>query len=242
MIWLTKKNMPDFYFRGTLVQYWQTVYAEYTRLFSVFGREPFVIIASELKLPLAEYTPTIFDNVIIEFRDEGYRNCIVSVKADTVLGAELVNLYVDIYVEPLKKSGESAYARWLEIQSAWLEKGLIISPAAHLLELPVRSRPKPKKQKSQKHYSSIRKMLENIAYRDDWLAKYKNVPAWSLKVEGGLDKRTANEINKDVGGLIKEQWQHTNVSGDVFANLIFEKYKHFTNLEAEWNKLKNRGV
>jgi hypothetical protein len=32
--------MPDFYFRGTLAQYWKAIYAEYQRLFSVYGREP----------------------------------------------------------------------------------------------------------------------------------------------------------------------------------------------------------
>jgi hypothetical protein len=232
----------EFIFRGSFVQYWKVIFAQWKRSSASLAEPSFEISAPSLSLPpFAEYVPKENETLVIAFYDEKHWE-IVAVFADAVIGKNIVKLTVFYNDEAFEKRGESAIARWLEIQNAWLEKDLIISPAAHLLELPVRSRPKPKKQKSQKHYSSIRKMLEKIAYRDDWLAKYKNVPAWSLKVDGGLDKRTANEINKDVGGLIKEQWPHTNVSGDVFANLIFEKYKHFTNLEAEWNKLKNRGV
>jgi len=146
--------MADFYFLGTLAQYWKAIYAEYTRLTAILGDEPFAIIASsELKFPLSEYEPTILDTVIIQFADKDYRDfgadlqtahplllkfygdCIVSVKASTVLGSEQVSLDVDVYVDALKKSDGSVYARWLEIQNAWLEKGLLINPAATIAEM-----------------------------------------------------------------------------------------------------------
>jgi hypothetical protein len=146
--------MADFYFLGTLAQYWKAVYAEYVRLTAILEDEPFAIIASGgLKLPLSEYEPTVLDTVIIQFADREYGDfgadiqaahpkppkphgdCIVSVKASTVLGAEQVNLDVDIYVDALKKSDGSVYARWLEIQNTWLEKQLLINPHAYLAEL-----------------------------------------------------------------------------------------------------------
>ena len=142
--------MPDFYFRGTLAQYWKAIYAEYQRLFLLYGREPFEFTSPNPKTsPLAEYAPNYSDFVEILFWEAEHRDFIVRVKADTVLDAELVNLYVDIYVEPLKKSGESAYASWLEIQTAWLVKGWLINPAVYIaeigqLEIRPEQLPKPK--------------------------------------------------------------------------------------------------
>lgn len=142
--------MADFYFPGTLAQYWKAIYAEYTRLTAILGDEPFcIMVAGELKFPLSEYEPTIMDTVIIQFADTENKNvgancptplkfygkCIVRVKASTVLGAEQVGLDVDIYVDALKKSDGSVYARWLEIQNTWLEKQVLINPHAYLVEL-----------------------------------------------------------------------------------------------------------
>lgn len=156
--------MPDFYFRGSLAQYWQAIYAEYLRLTPILQQEPFSIILTGLFTSLSEYSPTIFDNVIIQFVDKRFLNpgndwvevektdlqaafaflnyrlyCIVLVKAETAFGVELVNLDVTVYVDELKKSDGSAYARWLEIQNSWLEKGLLINPAASIAEIGMRS-------------------------------------------------------------------------------------------------------
>lgn len=155
--------MTDFYFLGTLAQYWKAIYAEYTRLFAILEDEPFAIISSGgLKFPLSEYEPTILDTVIIQFADREYRDfgavlqvvhplplkfygdCIVSVKASTVLGAELVNLDVVDYVDAVKKSDGSVYARWLEIQNSWLGKGLLINPAVSIAEMRMKSGQLPK--------------------------------------------------------------------------------------------------
>lgn len=128
--------MPDFYFRGTLAQYWKAIYAEYQRLFLLYGMEPFEFTSPNPKTsPLAEYAPNYYDFVEILFWEAEHRDFIVRVKANSVLDSDLVELYVNIYVDPLKMYGESAYARWLEIQTAWLEKGLIISPAAHFAKM-----------------------------------------------------------------------------------------------------------
>jgi hypothetical protein len=142
--------MADFYFLGTLAQYWEAIYAEYMRFITILGDEPFCIITTgELKFPLHEYEPTLLDNLIIKFADQKsrdlgadypvplkfYGDCIVSVKASTVLGAEQVSLDVVIYVDALKKSDGSAYARWLKIQNDWLEKQLLINPHAYIAAL-----------------------------------------------------------------------------------------------------------
>ena len=127
--------MPDFYFRGTLAQFWKAIYAEYLRLTAVLGREPFVLIATELKLPLAKYEPKISEQIQIHFSNEVDRSPVVSVRADSVLDAELVSLVVDVYPQALEEKGESVYAILQEMKNAWLEKGWLINPAAYIAKI-----------------------------------------------------------------------------------------------------------
>ncbi len=136
--------MPDFYFRGTLVQYWIWIYAEYQRLFLVYGKEPFEFISPDPKTsPLAQYAPKHSDFVEIRFWEAEHRDLIVRVKANSVLDSDLVNLYVDIYVEPLKKYGESNLSTWKAVQASLEQQGLLIRPTAHLVAKP-QEPPKPK--------------------------------------------------------------------------------------------------
>lgn len=152
-------NMPDFYFLGTLDQYWKAIYAEYVRLTAILGDEPFSIaVSGELPFPISKYKPEIMDMILIQFADRKYEDvsnhrvkaknkadqldrlkfygdCIVSVKATTILGMEQVNLDVDVYVDALKKSDGSVYARWQTIHDAWIEKGWLVNAHAGNIEL-----------------------------------------------------------------------------------------------------------
>lgn len=131
MIGLTKKNMPDFYFRGTLAQYWKAIYAEYQRLFLLYGREPFEFTSPNPKTsPLAEYAPNYYDFVEILFWEAEHRDFIVRVKANSVLDSDLVELYVNIYVDPLKMYGESNLSTWKAVENSLEEQGLLIRPTA----------------------------------------------------------------------------------------------------------------
>lgn len=144
MIGLTKKNMPDFYFRGTLAQYWKAIYAEYQRLFLLYGREPFEFTSPNPKTsPLAEYAPNFYDFVEILFWEAEHRDFIVKVKADSVLDSDLVNLYVSIYVDSLKMYGESNLSTWKSVENSLEEQGFLIRPTALLAAKPQKP-PKPK--------------------------------------------------------------------------------------------------
>ncbi len=137
--------MPDFYFRGPLTQYWNVIYAEYQRLFLVDGREPFEFTSPDPKTsPLAEYAPKHYDFVEILFWEAEHRDWIVSVKADSVLDSDLVNLYVNIDVDPLKMYGKSSLSTWKAVQASLEQQGLLIHPTAHL----VAQSPKPPKPQS----------------------------------------------------------------------------------------------
>lgn len=135
---------PDYYFRGTLARYWIWIYAEYQRLFSVYGREPFEFTSPDPKTsPLAEYAPKYYDFVEILFWEAEHRDFIVRVKANSALDSDLVNLYVSIYVTPLKKYGESNLFMWEVVKNSLEEQGLLIHPTAQLMARPQKpSKPK----------------------------------------------------------------------------------------------------
>ncbi len=129
--------MPDFYFRGTLAQYWKAIYAEYQRLFSIDEKEPFEFTSPDPKTsPLAEYTPKYYDFVEILFWEAEHRDFIVSVKADSVLDSDLVNLYVSIYVTPLKQYGEFNLSTWKAVERSLEKQGLLIRPTVDLAAKP----------------------------------------------------------------------------------------------------------
>lgn len=151
--------MPEFYFLGTLVQYWQTVYAEYLRLTALLGQEPFSITASELKFPLSEYEPKINGLVQIDFFAEANKTLVVSVCADSVIGAELVNVYVEVGPN-YEREGKSAHARWQEMFDAWEQKGWLINSAAKIVEMA---------QQAVKHQQPIKPSHDcNLSVWFDW--------------------------------------------------------------------------
>jgi hypothetical protein len=133
--------MPDYYFRGTLIDFWALIYAEY-RLGQAQGREKFEIAEpNPRQCALAEFVPACCDQVCLLFWESGHRDYIVSVKATSVLDADLVNLDVDIYVTPYKRYGEAALENWHELKFFLMKRNLLLNPHAVLAAVP----PKPSK-------------------------------------------------------------------------------------------------
>jgi len=140
--------MPDFYFHGSLVQYWKVIYAEYLRLFSAYGREPFEFISPNPKTsPLAEYIPDYYDLVEIIFWEAEHRDFLVRVKADSALDSDLVNLYISIYITPLKQYGEANLSTWKAVENSLEKQGLLIRPTA---QYQVKKKPKMQEEKKRK--------------------------------------------------------------------------------------------
>jgi hypothetical protein len=152
--------MPDFYFRGTLVQYWQVVYAEWARYSygDIHARSPLAI-----SHPFKDRPPMEFEEVVLEFLDDYFRrppepepdpipgiiyptlptfvfplkvsHVPVTVRAESAPNGNLVGLTVIIEKEAYKEFGQSALSRWNEVQNNWQQKGLLISPAAYIAKL-----------------------------------------------------------------------------------------------------------
>jgi hypothetical protein len=124
---------PDYYFRGTLAQFWVVIYAEYQRLAGVHGSEPFEFASPDPQTsPLGDYSPKYYDFVEILFWGPEHRHPVVRVVADSVLDSDLVNLYVSIDANALKKYGESVLRTWNEIKVSLTDQNLLILPTAHL--------------------------------------------------------------------------------------------------------------
>jgi hypothetical protein len=113
--------MPDeYFFRGTIPQYWDIVYAEYQRLDKSLGREPFEFPAPHPHTqPLAEYVPVESSVIMITFwnTENTYE---ITVDAEFSPDREMVQVMV-FYQGPFTKEGESALAMWKEVKRA-LEK------------------------------------------------------------------------------------------------------------------------
>jgi hypothetical protein len=206
----------EIYSHGSMAQYWHVIYAEYQRLHKALGRVPFKLTNPDPHIVnLAEFAPANSEPILFDLLDDDYRAEALSVDAEYSRHKQAVWIMVhDQGVEENRCS--HALSIWEEIKKALkkAEKRRVIKTSKH---------------KSQTRYGSLRKMLEKILYRDNWLAENKNAPPWSQKREDSIDKDTANKIDKEVGGLIKKRWYHTNVPGDVFANLIIKRYIEFPN-------------
>lgn len=137
--------MPDFYFRGSLSQFWQFTYAEYDRLSSIFGKECFEFFEPNPKeVSLTGYEPRYSDQVHFIIWEAGHRDFPVRVRASTALGSELVEMYVSVYVDVLKTLGDSCLDVWNAYAKSLEEQGLLFKPTDFLASLP--SKPlKPKK-------------------------------------------------------------------------------------------------
>lgn len=160
--------MPVFYFRGTIAEFWQFIYKEYMRWMSAKHMHPFIISGTSLSSPLASYQPQTTDAIYLNFDFGAHaEKTAVSVKAVNHLDAEVVELYVDVYVSALKKDGgDSAYQRWLALQNKMKSKGLLVNPVAKFELVKTRD---PQRE-------TTRKIQELREYRLTEQARSGNIP------------------------------------------------------------------
>ena len=121
--------MPDeYFFRGTIPQYWDIVYAEYQRLYKSLGRKPFEITApNPATQDLASYVPGNGDTILLAFwnTEHSYE---ISVDAEFSPDREMVQVMV-FYQGPFTKQGESALAVWREVKRELEKDGRLIDVA-----------------------------------------------------------------------------------------------------------------
>jgi len=122
--------MSDYYFRGTLNQFWSFVYIEWQSRQSQAGFE--LLQPDPAKISVEGYTPARYDEISLAFYVAGHRECAVLVTAASVLDADLVGLEVGIHIRPLERYGDSVLQGWQELKSRMLDRGLLINPHALL--------------------------------------------------------------------------------------------------------------
>jgi len=123
----------ELYFRGSLVQYWNVIYAEWKRLGTALGQdEPFRLNTT------VDFVPNEYETLPITFLDEQHQHEIVTVFADQLLGKKVVTLTVFFEQEAFEKSGEAALSKWNKVRSALERDGRLVDPL-------VRYQPKKKR-------------------------------------------------------------------------------------------------
>lgn len=132
-------------FRGSLVQYWKVIYAEWQRPSrqDPLAHKPFRL--SHLKLPEE------FEEVTIEFLDEQHRLGLVTVDALSGADGKSVKLIVHRGREAYEEHGESALRKWNKLKNAWERKGWLIDPLAQIQQHVV----KPEKPAMPEHGSHL---------------------------------------------------------------------------------------
>lgn len=140
----------EFIFRGSLLQYWKVIFAQWKRPSASLAEPPFELSAPSLSLPpFAGFVPKENESLVITFYDEKHWE-IVSVFADAVLGKNIVKLTLFYGDEVFEKRGESAVARWNKLQKSLERTGLLIDPLAPIQQRVARPK-KPAKPKRGSH-------------------------------------------------------------------------------------------
>lgn len=127
-----KKSMQpqELYFRGSMDQYLNVIYAEYQRLHAALGREPFEFIAPNPKTdPIAGYVPKKTDPILIAFWDDEHKVEVISVDAEFSRDKEMVWIMAHDQGVP-EEHAKSAFSRWQEVKNALKKTGRLVDPAA----------------------------------------------------------------------------------------------------------------
>lgn len=123
----------ELYFRGTLVQYYQAIYAEYLRLSSLHGREPFKFLTpNQRKRDLEKYQPAYYEVVEIAFGEDQYQEFLLHVKASTLPGEDRVKLLVEVNVNYLVQHGGACLSIWQAVEASLAAQGWLAHPSAPL--------------------------------------------------------------------------------------------------------------
>ncbi len=149
--------MPDFYFRGTLVEYWQAVHAEWCQYSHGF---PHARCPMAISHPFKDHPPAEYEEVTLEFLDDCFSRAPrprpvsvpgvtrakpptfvfppdpdpvpVTVRAASSSDGTLVSLTVHIGKAAHEEFGKSALSKWIELKNTWLYKGWLLDPLAHI--------------------------------------------------------------------------------------------------------------
>ena len=131
--------MPDFYFRGTLIQYWQVTYAAYNHLSSIFGAERFEFFWPDPKtISLAEFQPKYYDTVHFIIWEAGHKDFPVRIRASHALNTDWVGMNVSVYTDVLETFGDSCLDVWNAYINSLEEQGLLFKPTDFLAFLPAK--------------------------------------------------------------------------------------------------------
>jgi len=138
----------ELYFRGSMAQFWNVVYAEYQRLHVALGHEPFEFTGRNLKTdPIAGYVPKETDSILIAFWDDEHRVEVISVDAEFSRDKEMVWIMAHDQ-GAAEEHAKSAFSRWQEVINALEESGRLVDPLAHILDnrpqLPAKPEEPPK--------------------------------------------------------------------------------------------------
>jgi hypothetical protein len=145
----------ELYFRGSMAQYWNVIYAEYQRLHAALGHEPFEFTGRNLKTdPIAGYVPKETDSILIAFWDDEHRFEVISVDAEFSRAKEMVWIMAhDQGVD--EEHAKSAFSRWQEVKNALEESGRLVDPHAHILDNKPHLLAKPEKPPKPERRSNI---------------------------------------------------------------------------------------
>ena len=209
-------------FRVSLAQYWEIFRAEYHRLEPLLGYPPFSLLTGA---DIDAYVPNDAEELTVVFyARENPRQEVLVIDAILLPDEDRPTVQVIVHFE---EPVQSAMQIWVKIKKT-REKA--------------QKRRLAKKDGNRRHrrYGSLKKLLEKIASRDESIANYDVAPAWSLVAAGELSERTANEINDEMGGVIRKKWEVVSFSGDDLANLVIAAYSYHPNLKTEWKRLKSQ--
>lgn len=113
-----------FSFQGSLMRYWEVLYAEYQRLSISLGQPPFEFTPSNPQT-MSEYIPKNGDEIIIYFWDKEHRHTLLVVEAELLPDedVETVNVIVHPQGNPFEEPVKSVMSIWKEIKTALERKG-----------------------------------------------------------------------------------------------------------------------
>lgn len=129
-------------FRGSLVQYWQTIHTGGARRPQKFTR-PGTIQAVDAR------PPRKYEELTIEFLDDNRRRSLITVDALSGADGNFVKLIVHIEREAYENNAGSALAKWNKLKGAWEKKGWLFDPLARIQQRVA----KPKSPAKPKHGS-----------------------------------------------------------------------------------------
>jgi hypothetical protein len=159
-------------FRGSLVQYWHAVHAEWLRSIRKYS-DPNGAFRLSHAVP-----PQPYEEVTIEFMDSHNRLGLVTVDALSGSNGNLVKLIVHIEREAYQETAQIALKKWERLKNSWLRKGRLFDP----LVQPQGTNIKPAKIPRPKQGSSM----------DAWFDWFHNMQALGIRC-------TLKEIAQETG-------------------------------------------